>query len=84
MPFFQEPQFRVTSKVQSDRRTPSTRITASEDIMIALTLAKGGMFGGNPQTVLDSPVDIVMHSYHFTNFMQDYEEASIQLNKESK
>ena len=47
-------------------------------------LAKGGLYGGNPQTVLNTPVDIVMQSYHFNNFMQDYEEASIQLNKESK
>ena len=49
-----------------------------------MKLAKSGMYGGNPQTVLDSPVDIVMHSYHFNNFMLDYEDTSIELNKESK
>lgn len=49
-----------------------------------MTLAKGGMYGGNPETVLNTPVDIVIQSYHFTNFIQDYEEASIELNKENK
>ena len=49
-----------------------------------MTLAKSGMYNGNPQTVLESPVDIVMQSYHFNNFMQDYEETSIELNKENK
>jgi hypothetical protein len=49
-----------------------------------LTLAKSGLFGSNPQTVLESPVDIVMQAYHFNNFMQDYEETSIELNKGSK
>ena len=42
------------------------------------------MFSGNPQTVLNTPVDIVMHSYYFIQFMQDYETTSIELNKESK
>lgn len=42
------------------------------------------MYGGNPQSVLDSPADVVMHSYHFNNFMQDYEETSVELNKEKK
>lgn len=49
--------------------------------MIALTLAKAGLFGGNPYTVLNTPVDIVIQAFHFNNFMQDYEEASIQLNR---
>ena len=40
------------------------------------------MFGGNPHTVLNAPVDIVIQAFHFINFMQDYEETSIQLNKE--
>ena len=83
-PFFQESCFRVTNKVQSNRIAPSTRITAEEEIVIALTLAKSGLYGSNPQTVLESPVDIVMHSFHYNNFMQDYEETSIELNKESK
>lgn len=51
---------------------------------MALTIAKSGLFGGNPQIVLDTAVDVVLHSFHFTAFMQDYEETSIELNKENK
>ena len=83
-PFFQKPCFRVKNKVQQSRRTPSVEITAEEEILIALTLAKGGMYGGNPQSVLESPADIVMDSYYFNDFLQDYEETSMELNKEKK
>ena len=42
------------------------------------------MYGGNPQSVLESPADIVMDSYYFNDFLQDYEETSMELNKEKK
>lgn len=42
------------------------------------------MYGGDPENVLNARVDLVMHSYHFTNFMQDYEETSVELNKGAK
>ena len=42
------------------------------------------MYGGSPENVLNARVDLVMHSYHFTNFMQDYEDTSIELNKDAK
>lgn len=46
-----------------------------------MKLAKGGMYSGNPENVLNSRVDLVMHSYHFMNFIQDYEDTSVELNK---
>lgn len=51
---------------------------------MAVSLAKNGFFNGNPELVLNSPVDIVVHTYNFNNFIQDYEETSIELNKEQK
>jgi len=47
-------------------------------------LAKAKMFGGNPDTVLNTPVDIVIQAYHFSEFMKIYEDTSIELNKEQK
>ena len=83
-PFFQEPEFRVINAIPSNRRLPATRITAGEDVVIALTLAKAGFFNNNPGIVMQSPVDLVIQTYQFNSFLQVYESTTIELNKEQK
>lgn len=48
----------------------------------ALTIAKNGFFGGNPETVLNAPVDIVIATKQYIEFLQDFDDTSIELNKE--
>lgn len=81
-PFFQQSSYRVENPLRSNgNQYPRTRITAPEDIRIALTLAKSGLFGGNPQTVLNTPVDIVLEAYHYEAFCKVYEDTYLELNK---
>lgn len=49
-----------------------------------MTLAKSGYFSGNPQLILNSSVDIVMHTYHYEIFSRNYEETVNEMNKETK
>ena len=44
-------------------------------------LAKSGYFGGNPQTVLTTPVDIVLQTYQYEMFTREYEETYYEINK---
>lgn len=46
-----------------------------------MSLAKSGLYGGNPYTVLNCPVDIVIKSYHFNEFTKVLEDTCIELNK---
>lgn len=52
--------------------------------MIACLLAKTGYFGGNPQIILNSPIDIVLQTYQYEIFTREYEETYYELNKENK
>ena len=49
-----------------------------------MTLARSGFFGGNPEKVLNSSVDIVMQTYHYEIFSRNYEETVNEMNKERK
>lgn len=52
---------------------------------IVYALAYKGLFGGNPVTIWNSPVDVVIKMYHYVHFMGVYDETSISLNtKETK
>lgn len=46
----------------------------------AIRLAKAGYFGGNPQNVLTSPVDIVESVIDYEQFEADYHEEYMALN----
>lgn len=54
------------------------------DNFIAFTLAKSGYYSGNPEIVLNSPVDNVMGAYHYEMFTREYETTFAELNKETK
>ena len=49
---------------------------------IAMKLSKIGYCGGNPESILKMPVDIVMTMLDYEAFESDYEKAYIELNKE--
>lgn len=48
------------------------------------TLAKSGLYGGNPDIIYNSRVDRVIDLYHYNNFIKEYETTFYELNKEKK
>lgn len=49
-----------------------------------MTLAKSGYFNSDPQKILETPIDLVMKTYHYEIFAREYEETYIELNKDTK
>lgn len=48
---------------------------------VALRLAKGGYWQGDPGLVLKAPSDLVLAALQYENFVSDFERATIDLNK---
>ena len=44
-------------------------------------LAKAGWFGGNPSTVNNAPVDVVIKAFQFEIMTREFESTSYELNK---
>ena len=61
---------------------PKTEITAPDEMMIAIKLAKAGFYGGDVQAVLNANVDHVMTAIEHEIYLVDYERAEFELNKE--
>lgn len=53
-------------------------------MIIALTLAKSGFYGGNPEAVLNSRVDLVVQAYHYEMFLRQLETTFTELNNKEK
>ena len=53
-------------------------------MVLALSLAKSGYFGGNPENVMNAPVNIVIATSHYESFCKTYESTYIELNKTEK
>ena len=51
-------------------------------MIAALRLSKAGY--GKPQEILETPLDIVIGMIAYENFLPEYEERFIEINKESK
>lgn len=49
--------------------------------MVALRLAKGGWWGGDPGKILLAPADEVLNAVEYEQFKADFENAVIELNK---
>jgi len=47
-----------------------------------MRLAKAGYYGGNPEAILQAPVTVVIGMLDYEGFIDDYENAYIELNKE--
>lgn len=50
--------------------------------MIALKLAKAGWWGGDPGKIMRAPSSEVLAVVEYQAFVSDYEQASLELNKE--
>ena len=83
-PFFQEPCFRVQNPISDDKPKPRTKITADFETQIAMTLAKSGYYGGNPEAVFNASIDMVMKTYHYEIYTREYEATYLELNKETQ
>lgn len=62
------------------RKQPTISIT-NEARFVAMRLAKQGYFGGDPQKILDAPIDIVLDIMHYEAFESDYMQVYDELNK---
>ena len=51
---------------------------------LALRLAKGGYWGGDPEQVLRAPADQVVLAMHYEDFTVKYENEMHRLNTEQK
>lgn len=51
-------------------------------MMVALRLAKAGYAGGDPERVLKMRADTVIAAIQYEAFINDYERAYIELNRE--
>ena len=50
---------------------------------ISLKLAKAGWWQGDPGRVMQAPADEVLAAAQFETFQSDYEQATIELNREA-
>jgi hypothetical protein len=62
-------------------RTPRIRID-DESTFIALKIAEAGFYGGDPQRVLDAPVDMILNILRFREFQADYDKMFQAMNEE--
>lgn len=51
---------------------------------IALRLAKAGWWQGDPGRTLKAPADEVMAAIQYENFLSEYEQVSLEINKEKR
>lgn len=51
-------------------------------MVLALRLAKGGWWGGNPGSVLQAPADEVLLAIHYENFKGSYESEMMRIARE--
>ena len=85
-PFCRKPNFTVRridkggNERPAGRKRPKVEIN-NECLFQAIRLAKSGYFGGDPQSVLNAPVDIVQSLLEYERFIDDYESEYVFLNK---
>lgn len=53
-------------------------------MLVAVRLAKQGYYDGDPQKVLNAPVDVVEAIISYENFEIDYKEEYLRLNKKAE
>ena len=84
-PFFQEPKFRIVKSSSVSRfRYPKAKITASDELQIALALVRSNYYGGDLENVFAARVDAVLDTYYYDAFMKDYEVLFTEINKDLK
>ena len=83
-PFFRGADFKVkSSDTKRERRSPKIEVN-NEALFVALRLAKAGYFQGNPDNILQAPVDTVLNILHYEAFDNDYFEASRKMSEDKE
>lgn len=63
------------------RQHPEFECFCTVEEYMVLMLAKAGWYGGNPSAILSTPIDWVIKSYHFENFINKYQNAEIEMSR---
>ena len=83
-PFSKKPDFAVIDPLtDSDVRQPRVRISNGQDRLIAFTLASEHIFS-SANEVYNTPVGLVMDAYYYVKFKNDFQNTTLQLNKEQR
>lgn len=80
-PFFQGANFEVKEPKINIGRKPRTVIN-DESLFIAIKLAKIGYYSGNPELILEAPVNMVLAILNYEMFDIDLENAYNDIIKE--
>lgn len=83
-PFSREPVFKVLRSGRKEETGSYTYPKVSienQTMFVAVRLAKAGYFGGDPEQVMNAPVDVVQSILDYEGFESAYEEEYIALNK---
>ena len=73
--------FRVKSEIPGFRRLPIVEILAGEATVLSFRLARSGYWGGDPEKVLNAPLDLVLGAAEYEGFISDYENSYMKLNE---
>ena len=83
-PFFQRARLVVLDKRKVAIKRPETKITLDDSRLMILRLAREGFGGGDPERIENMPSDIVIDAIEYSNFLSDYEETVMEINKSTK
>ena len=78
-PFFEKPCFRVENYCPETREQPSIACSIGTDEQIVYALAGNRWFNSDPAKILETPSDIIMKSYHYMVFVNQYKEMDFRL-----
>jgi hypothetical protein len=74
---------RGSGRIEKSEQRKKPRIEIKDYAsFVSVKLAKLGYYGGNPDSILNAPIDIVVNILHYEQYEQDYEGAYIELNAE--
>ena len=82
--FYQEPSFSIENPVTTKSIRPKVISKLGWADRIVFMLAKAGWYNGNPSAIYSAPFDEVMNAFYYEQMIRQYEEKSIELNREQK
>ena len=47
-------------------------------------MAKTGFFGGNPEVIMKTKISIVMETFHFNKFIEDYQSEAMEFSRQEQ
>ena len=82
-PFFEKNLFCVKNVPPDNKRYPAVSIKLDQPWIIALRLARAGYGGGDPEKILEMKVSTVLNMFHYERFVDDYQVAFTEMNREN-